>query len=378
VTPSSSLAPFQQAWRVARDNSLLMVTGAIIAIVWANVDPDSYDRLAHSLHFVVNDVAMAFFFGLAMKEIIEATAPGGPLNSWRHAALPIVAAVGGMAGPALVYAAQATAFGRPDILRGWAIPCATDIAFSYLVIRLIVRPTHPGVAFLLLLAIADDAIGLVLLAVFYPSSAVQPLHFLVLVGLACAIAWILRARQTSSFWPYILIAGTVSWAGFYVGGLHPALALVPVLPFVPHAERDPGLFVEGETRDPLTKFERWFETPVEFVLFFFALANAGVPFGSRGVTTWIVLVSLIVGKPLGILVFTWMAERAGLRRADGLDWRALVVVSLAAAIGFTVSLFFATAAFPAGETLNEAKLGAMLSVGAAGLALITAKALRVR
>ena len=371
--------PFHRAWCVARDNSLLMVAGAVVAIVWANVRPDSYYRVAEALHFAVNDVAMAFFFGLAVKEIIEATAPGGALHSPRQAALPVVAAVGGMIGPAVLYAGQAVAFGRPDILRGWAIPCATDIAFSYLVIRLIFRPSHPAVPFLLLLAIADDALGLVLLAAFYPSAAVRPLEFAAIVALACAIAWQLRVRRVRSFWPYVIGAGAVSWAGFYIGGLHPALALVPILPIVPHAKRDPGLFVEPvrAAHDPLNRFEHWWSTPVEFILFFFALANAGVPLGGAGVVTAIVLVALVAGKPLGIGVSIFVAERLGLRRANGLGWREVTVVGIAAGIGFTVALFFATAAFPPGETMNQAKVGAMLSVAAGLLALAAARALRL-
>jgi NhaA family Na+:H+ antiporter len=222
---------------------------------------------------------MAFFFGLAVKEIIEATAPGGALHTFRRAALPVVAAVGGMAGPTCLYFALTIGFGRPDIVRGWAIPCATDIAFSYLVIRLIFNPTHPAVPFLLLLAIADDALGLVLLAVLYPTAPLRLLPLAAFITLACAIAWLLRVRGMRSFWPYVLVGGSVAWTGFYVGGLHPALALVPILPFVPHAASDAGLFVDSDerTRDPLTDFERWWSTPVEFVLFFFALSNAGVP-----------------------------------------------------------------------------------------------------
>ena len=369
---------FHRAWCVARDNSLLMVFGAIVALVWSNLDQASYERVTHPLHFPINDVAMAFFFGLAMKEIVEATAPGGALHSFRRAALPVVAAVGGMAGPALLYAGQAIAMGRTDILRGWAIPCATDIAFSYLVVRLIFRPTHPAVPFLLLLAIADDALGLVLLALLYPSAALQPLQFFLLVGVACAIAWQLRARRTRSFWPYVIGAGSVSWAGFYLGGLHPALALVPVLPFVPHAPRDPGLYVDDEAHDPLTNFEHWWSTPVEFILFFFGLTNAGVPISGLGTVTWIVLTSLLLGKPIGIAVATWIAERAGLRRAHGLGWREIAVVGCAAGIGFTVALFFATAAFDPGDTMDEAKIGAMLSVTAAVIALAVAHAFGVR
>ena len=110
-----------------------MVAGAVIALFWANISPEEYGRFSHLLHFAVNDVAMAFFFGLAMKEIIEATAPGGALHSLRRGGLPVIAAVGGMAGPALLYVGLAAATERPDLVRGWAIPCATDIAFSFMV-----------------------------------------------------------------------------------------------------------------------------------------------------------------------------------------------------------------------------------------------------
>jgi NhaA family Na+:H+ antiporter len=377
LTPISS--PFERAWIVARDNSLLMVVGAVIALVWANLSPASYERITRPLHFPVNDVAMAFFFGLAMKEIIESTAPGGALHTWRRAALPVFAAVGGMAGPAGLYLALAVAIGRTDVLGGWAIPCATDIAFSYLVIRRIFRPTHPAVPFLLLLAIADDAFGLVLLATFYPAGPLQLLPFLLLLALACAIAWQLRVWGARSFWPYVLLAGVASWTGLYVGGLHPALALVPVLPFVPHAAHDAGLYVEPDrrTHDPLTEFERWWSTPVEFVLFFFALTNAGVLVGKAGAVTWIVLVSLVIGKPLGIGIATWMCELVGLRRPEGLAWREVIVLSMAAGIGFTVALFFATAAFAPGATQDQAKLGAILSVSVAGFALGAAGVLGV-
>ena len=368
-------ARFQRAWDLARDNSLLMVTGAVVALVWANVDAEGYAHFTHPLHFVVNDIAMAFFFGLAMKEIIEATAPGGALHSMRKAAVPVMAAVGGMAGPAALYVALALAAGRPDIVRGWAVPCATDIAFSYLVARVIFRPTSPAIPFLLLLAIADDALGLLVLAAFYPSAPLQPAWFALLVGSACAVAWLLRRRDTRSFWPYILLPGVVSWFGFYVGGLHPALALVPILPFMPRAHRDPGLFVEPARalHDPLNEFEHWWSTPVEFVLFFFALTNAGVPLAGAGITTWIVLAALLVGKPGGIVLSTWLAERVGLQRPDGLGWGDLFTLGIAAGIGFTVALFFATAAFPAGVIQDQAKLGALLSVSAGLLALIAAR-----
>jgi len=368
-----------RAWNFARANSLLMVTGALIALIWANLSPEGYERFTHPLHFAVNDVAMAFFFGLAMKEIIEATAPGGPLYSLRRAAVPVIAAVGGMAGPALLYVGMAAATGRPDLARGWAIPCATDIAFSYMVARIVFPSNSPAIPFLLLLAIADDALGLILLAAFYPSAPVRPVPFVILVGAACALAWMLRRRGTTSFWPYILAPGSISWAGFYIGGLHPALALVPILLFLPHAARDPGILVEPTEppHDALSEFASWWKTPVEIILFFFALTNAGVPLTSAGTATWMVLGALVAGKPLGILIATWAAERVGFRRADGLAWSSVLVLGVTAGIGFTVALFFTTASFEPGPTLDQAKLGALLSVSAGLLAIVAGKVMKV-
>lgn len=380
VPKVAAARPFQRAWEVARDNSLLMVAGAGIALVWANVGLESYERLTHPLHFFVNDIAMVFFFGLAMKEIIEATAPGGVLHSPRRAALPVIAAIGGMAGPALMYLGMAQAMGLSEIMRGWAIPCATDIAFSYLVVRVVFGAAHPAVPFLLLLAIADDAFGLVILAVFYPTAPVRPVFVLVLVGLACALALLLRVRRTRSFWPYILLPGSLSWLGLYLGGLHPALALVPVLPFMPHAARDPGLFVDNSRpgRDPLTQFEHWWAVPVEIILFLFALTNAGVPVTSTGTTTWIVLAALVAGKPAGIALATWIAERTGFERPAGLAWRDVPVLGVAAGIGFTVALFFTTAAFQPGPILDQAKLGALFSVSAGAIAIALGRLLGIR
>lgn len=369
----------ERAFRFALDNTLLMVAGAVIALVWANLHPDSYARLTDTLRFAVNDVAMVFFFGLATKEIVAATAPGGPLHSPRHAALPVLAAIGGMAGPALLYVALGRALSLPEITRGWAIPCATDIAFSYLVVRLIFGPHHPAVPFLLLLAIADDAMGLALLAGVYPSGPVHLVRFTALLGAACIVAWQFRRWKVRSFWPYIAIPGAISWSGWHLGGLHPALALVPIIPFLPRAPHETGLFTGDGPREhgPLNAFERWWSTPVEVILFFFALINAGVAFGRAGPTTWIVLAALGIGKPVGIVVTTWLAERAGLHRPAQLSWRDLLVLGTAAGIGFTVALFFATAAFGPGLLLDQAKLGALLSVGTAAVTFALARLLRV-
>ena len=360
------------------DNSGLLVLGTVLALVWANIDRDSYEAVAHALHFAVNDVGMVFFFALAAKEVVEATAPGGALHSPRRAAVPLIAAIGGMAGPAAIYATLVLAFDRPELMRGWAIPLATDIAFSYLIARIIFGARHPGIPFLLLLAIADDAFGLLILAVFYPSGELRLVAFAILLVLALILASWLRSRRTVNFWPYVAGAGAVSWLAFYWGGLHPALALVPIMPFLPHASRDAGLFVTRPgAHDTLNEFEHQWRVPVHIILFFFGLANAGVEFASVGPGSWIVLTAILLGKPIGIVSCTALGVAAGLRQPAGVTWRDLTVLGLVAAIGFTVALFFATAAFPAGELLDQTKMGALLSFSAAIIAVTAAFLLRV-
>jgi NhaA family Na+:H+ antiporter len=361
--------------RFILDNSLLLLAGTASAVVWANVNGESYDAVAHPLHFWVNDLGMVFFFALAAKEVFEATLPGGPLASPRRALSPLAAAVGGMVAPALIYMVLAMTRGPVELTRGWAIPCATDIAFSAMVARLVFPVSHPAIPFLLLLAIADDALGLVILAVFYPSG---PLALLWLAGLmsaaVLAAVW-LRRRRMRSFWPYLIGPGALSWAALYLGGFHPALALVPIVPFMPHGAGDLGLFDSREESrsDTLNRFEHWWATPVQFVLLLFGFANAGVPFERIGPGTYYVLAGLLLGKPIGILLFSNVARLAGASLPAGLRLGDLFVVGVAASIGFTVALFFATAAFPAGTALAETKMGALLSFVAAPLAIVVAR-----
>lgn len=367
-------------WTFVIDNSLLLIAGTVIGLTWANVAPGSYEHAAHPLHFAVNDVGMVFFFALATKEIIEATLPGGALSSPREAGVPLLAAVGGMAVPATLYVVQASLNGRPELFPGWAIPCATDIAFSYLAARMIFPPTHPAIPFLLLLAVADDALGLVLLALFYPSAPLAPLRFVGWMIPALALAWWLKRRGTRSFWPYALGAGGCSWMALHLGGLHPALALVPIMPFMPHERRDPGIVEAREERlpDTMNTFEHWWKTPVQFILFFFGFTNAGVALSSVGTGTWTVLSALVIGKPIGITLFTWLAIKFGMRAPGGLSFAHTVVLGIAAGIGFTVALFFATAAFPPGAVLAEAKMGALLSFVALPIAVAVGRGMGLR
>lgn len=182
-----------------------------------------------------DDGNAGFFFALAAKEVFEATLPGGPLASPRQALPPLAAAVGGMVAPALIYLALSSTIGPVALSRGWAIPCATDIAFSAMIARVIFPSGYPAIPFLLLLAIADDALGLIVLAVFYPSGPLSVVALATLMTAAVLAALWLKRRQVRSFWPYVIVPGALSWAALHFGGFHPALALVPIVPFMPHS-----------------------------------------------------------------------------------------------------------------------------------------------
>jgi NhaA family Na+:H+ antiporter len=284
-----------------------------------------------------------------------------------------------MVAPALIYLALASIRGPAELMAGWAIPCATDIAFSAMIARIIFPAGHPAVPFLLLLAIADDALGLVILAIFYPSGPLALTTLAILMIAALGIAFWLRRRGVRSFWPYVIGPGSLSWAALYWGGFHPALALVPIVPLMPHARHDLGLFDPRESRraNTLDRFEHWWGPPVQFVLLLFGFSNAGVPFEQIGSGTYYVLAGLLLGKPVGILLFSSVARIRGGSLPPGLRSSDLLLVGIVASIGFTVSLFFATAAFPEGPELAQTKMGALLSFAAAPLALVVSKALRV-
>jgi NhaA family Na+:H+ antiporter len=381
------------------ENSAFLILGAAAGLVWANVNPHGYHDVAHHLHFVVNDIAMAFFFLLAGKEIREAMLPGGALSSVRTASLPVTATLGGMAGPAIIYFVGTRVFGHPELVRGWAIPMATDIAFSYLVARMIFPrvggKTHPAIVFLLLLAIADDAGGLIVLATFYPQEVHNLLPFLhgihpklvFAVGVAASIglALFLRAKlKVTSFWPYLLGPGTIAWFSFHEGGIHAALALVPLAWCMPHEHSDVGFWEMGESdgQDTLNRMEHWWKNPVEIILGFFGFVNAGVEFSALGTGTWLVFCGLLFGKPIGIVLFTKIGELAGLKLPKGMNTLDLIVVGIAAGIGFTVALFVSVVAFnprtpiagltpeDVGRLLDSVKMGALFSFAVAPIAIV--------
>src|SRR4029453_274344 len=192
---------------------------------------------------------------------------------------------------------------EPILREGWVASCAIDVAASYFIARLIFGQ-HAAVPFLLLLAMSPNGIALLLVATLHQAATdAQPAVGVVLLVAAVGGAAVLRARNAQSFWWYLLGPGVLSWWGLYLAGVHPAIALVPMGPSFPHGPRHPGLLVESPptAHDTLTLFERWWRVPVEVVLFFFGLVNAGVPFfGLEAGTGGIPLAAL--ARPIGIVL----------------------------------------------------------------------------
>ena len=383
----------KKAVRILFEFSIPLIAGVVGALIWANVAPHSYHQLVHgspfgegshlNLHFLVNDIFMALFFGIAAKEITESVLPGGALNPPRKAINPLLGTLGGVIGPVGVYFAYVAITGDHAIANGWGIPTATDIAIAWLVARLAFGASHPAVSFLLLLAVADDGLGLGIIAVFYPNPdhPVQPAYLLV-VAAAMAIAYGLRKKDVRNYWAYLLGPGVLSWMGLFLAHLHPALALVAVVPFMPHGHEDEGLYAEdGDAKhygDTLNQFEHAFKVPVDLGLFVFGLANAGVTLGSVGSATFAVLLALVVGKTVGIFGFSMVGHKLGFSLPEGMNVRSLAVAGLTASLGLTVALFVAGVAFTDASLQGAAKMGALLSAFVAPVVIIVAKVLRVR
>ena len=359
------------------DYLLALPLGCAAALIWANTLPDGYFRFANATSFWVNDVGIVFFFALITKEVAEATLPGGALHPWRRAALPVAAAIGSVVVSIACYLAFVHNAGEHMLEGGWLAACAIDIPGTYIIARLIFG-RHPAVPFLLLLAISADAIGLAGVAVVHPVGDAQPAIGFGLMAVAVGSAAALRHRGIKNFWLYLVGPGTLSWWALFVGGVHPALALVPIVPFFPHGLRDRGLLVEPAPRahDTLTLFERWWRLPVEGVLFLFGLVNAGVPFHGLEAGMWAIPIGAI-GRPFGIVAAAGVAIAAGLHLPHRVGWREVVVVACTATIGLVFALFFATAVMPPGPILLEMKMGALLTIAGGGLAFVVARLLRV-
>lgn len=464
--------------------SLPLVVGVTLALFWSNVDEHSYHDFTHldlvpgvkvkdydlTLHFIVNDIFMVFFFGLAIKEVTEAVLPGGSLSPFSRAVNPLMATVGGVLGPVAAYIIMILAFDAAgafdgaeciratggassgasstsgasgssgsgvleacplgEFIRGWGVPTATDISLAWMFALLIFGVGHPAINYLLLLAIVDDALGMVIIAVFYtpPDKQVEPVYLLLVIA-AMALAAIMRFFKVPYWSLYIFICGPISWYGLLSAHVHPALALVFVVPFMQASHAAPkrrsderhlgtgrtlgnltrsitgfmtpsgggGTFRRAATRiaeliedgmsnrkaeavelaakqlehmasAPLHQFEHHLKQPVDMGMFFFGLANAGVPMGSVGAVTYSVVGALVLGKTLGIAACSLFASAIGFGLPAGVTIADLFAMSALGGVGLTVALFVANQAFVDPDLQGQAKMGAVISVACAGLA----------
>jgi NhaA family Na+:H+ antiporter len=401
---------------------IVLMVAAVAALVWANsswahgyhsfwhtklsVGTDGWSH-SMSLEHWVNDGLMVLFFLLVGLEIKRELLLG-ELSSFKHASLPIAAAVGGMVAPALIYLAFNA--GGPGAA-GWGIPMATDIAFAVGVLALVGRAVPVSVkVFLLAVAIVDDLGAVLVIAFFYTGNI--SVAALAVAGPFLLALVLLNLVGVHRPLPYVLL-GIGLWAATLLSGVHatlagvllaftiPATRQIEELPFVAYArqmldqfERDAAASPDKISDDqshalkameeaaqavqtPLARVEHALLKPVSFVIVpMFALANAGVDLRSGGMSglnspvLWGVLLGLLIGKPLGILLASWLAVKSRLASLpDGATWRHVAGVSVLCGIGFTMSLFVANLAFPSQQDhLVATKLGILIASVLAGVA----------
>jgi NhaA family Na+:H+ antiporter len=401
-------------------SGIVLLVATVIALIWANSSyADLYHALWHtevaltigslsigqSVHFLINDGLMTIFFLVVGMEIRREIHEGA-LANMRLAALPIVAALGGVVVPALIYVAFNPS---PVQVHGWAIPTATDIAFAVGVLALLGRSIPGNVRiFLLSLAIIDDIIAVLVIAVFY-SGGLDYSGFLVAGG-GIGLVFLLQRMGIGSAYAYVL-PGAIVWFGLLKTGAHPTLAgvvlglITPIhskpllehpLNLAQHAVADIVARAEKQNASAddmavplkqLREAQRELLPPVVRVQMalhpwvaygimpVFALANAGIGFGSNDfgnpeVTSVIlgVFVALVLGKPVGVIAASWLSVRLGLcSLPDGVNWRYVTLIGLLAGIGFTMSIFIAMLAFEQEHLIEAAKMGVLFASLAAAL-----------
>ncbi|MBA4063987.1 MAG: Na+/H+ antiporter NhaA [Isosphaera sp.] len=415
--------PLARFLRVESASGLFLLACAAVALGVANSPAaDAYRDFWHTPvrlqvggftlggdlgHFVVNDVLMTVFFFLVGLEI-KRELVAGELRDARKAALPVVAAVGGMVVPAGLYLALQA--GRPGE-RGWGVPMATDIAFVVGIMALLGPRVPLGLKILVLaLAIVDDIGAVVVIAVFYADEPRFVMLLLAAGGLALT-AGLARAGVRSV--PVYVVVGAGVWLATYKSGVHPTIAGVLLGLMTPAGEwvsrtalrlsvadlqarlaTDPGeevavedlellAFAARESVSPLERLEHALHPWVGFLIMpLFALANAGVKVEAGAVTSPVAVaaaVGLFLGKPVGVMLFSLLAVRLGLARLpQGVTWWVLFGGGCLAGIGFTMSLFVAGLAFPEKthwELLAAAKTGTL--VGSVCSAAVGVAVLRV-
>lgn len=377
---SSAAAPTRlqrlQTW-AARETTggALLIGAALLALLWANSPwRDTYQTLSQtvvgpsslgplpihldlSLSTWAADGLLAIFFfvvGVELKQEFVA----GSLRNPKEAGVPMIAAVGGMALPALVYVGALLLLDEPSALHGWAIPTATDIAFAVGVLAIFGRGLPIAIrTFLLTLAVVDDLLAIVVIAIFYTSE----IHWLSLAGTLVAVAlfaWHVRSRKPRSF--VLLPLAIIAWVLMHESGVHATIAGV-LLGFTV-----PAMAVHGETASRTTQYEhriRPFSSGVALPVFAFFAAGVslvdgegpGAVIGQPVVVA--ITAGLVLGKLIGVLGTTALITRiTPLRLPDGIGVRDLLPVGFLAGIGFTVSLLISELSFGDSEHTDGAKI----------------------
>ncbi len=311
----------------------------------------------------INDGLMAIFFfliGLEVKrEIIS-----GQLSSWDKASLPVAAAIGGMAIPAMIYVGFN--FNSPESIGGWAIPAATDIAFALGILSLL-GPRVPVAMKALLLAIAviDDIGAITVIALFYTGEI--KIDMLIGGGISLALLFALGRMRIASTIPYVLLT-LVMWVFVLKSGVHATLAGVTAAMMIPMVARDGSRLLE-HMEHGLHKWVAFLIIPI------FGFANAGVTLIDLSPADLLqplplgIALGLLIGKQIGIVGFAWLAVKSGMAKLpDGVGWRKIHGISVLAAIGFTMSLFIGNLAFADPAQIDAVKVGVLSGSLVAALA----------
>ncbi|WP_294822814.1 Na+/H+ antiporter NhaA [uncultured Flavobacterium sp.] len=319
-------------------------------------------HLRYPILLWINDGLMAIFFllvGLEIKrEIVE-----GELSSIRQASLPVLAAIGGVAAPALLFALFNN--GTPTS-NGWGIPMATDIAFALGILSLLGNRVPAGLKiFLAALAIVDDLMAILVIAIFYSSE----LHFAYLgyAGAAFALQILFNRMGVKNLFAYIIL-GVIMWYFIHHSGIHATIAGVLTALTLPTNEEDYD--------SPLEKLEHALARPVNFLIMpIFAIANTNISFTEtmlEGLTTNLglgILIGLFIGKPLGIFLMSFISVKMGISSLPaGTTWKHVAGLGFLGGIGFTMSIFIALLSFPEVTLQTTAKIAVLIASILAGVA----------
>jgi len=368
----------QEFIKLETSGGVVLMIAAIFAMIIANTPLSAnYDlilgtyikvgignfEIAKPAILWINDGLMAIFFFLVGLEI-KREVLAGELSSFDKAILPIMAAIGGMAVPGIIFAI--INWGTPENLNGWAIPTATDIAFALGILALIgSRAPISLKIFLLAIAIIDDLGAIVIIAIFYTSELSINALAISMLGFAAAVVLNRMGIQRTA--PYLLV-GIVMWVFVLKSGVHATLAGVLIAFTIPLKAKDGYEAL-------LYKMEHGLHPWVAFLILpVFAFANAGVNFTGIGIDDLLqpltlgIAVGLFLGKQIGVFLATWIGVKSGIARLpENVSWKHVYGVACLTGVGFTMSLFIGSLAFTTADVMNAVRLGVVLGSVLSGI-----------